>query len=90
MMTWFFLLVAIGLTIIIAIPFYRVLKGPTVFDRLLGVGAIGTKTTVIICFIGLLYGRLDMFIDIALVYAILMFISVIMISKYFETDKAKE
>jgi multicomponent Na+:H+ antiporter subunit F len=86
----FFLFSAIGLTIIISISFYRVIKGPTVFDRLLGVGAIGTKTTVIICFIGLLFNRLDMFIDIALVYAILNFISVIMISKYFETPKAKE
>jgi multicomponent Na+:H+ antiporter subunit F len=78
------------LTIIIAIPFYRVVKGPTVFDRLLGVGAIGTKTMVIICFIGLLFDRLDMFIDIALVYAILSFITIVMISKYFETPKAKE
>jgi multicomponent Na+:H+ antiporter subunit F len=89
-MEQFFLYSAIGLTIIIAIPFYRVVKGPTVFDRLLGVGAIGTKTMVIICFIGLLFNRLDMFIDIALVYAILSFITVIMISKYFETPKAKE
>jgi multicomponent Na+:H+ antiporter subunit F len=89
-MNSFFLYSAIGLTVIIAIPFYRVIKGPTVFDRLLGAGAIGTKTTVIICFIGLLFNRLEMFIDIALVYAILNFITVIMISKYFETDKAKE
>jgi multicomponent Na+:H+ antiporter subunit F len=89
-MEHFFLYAAIGLTVIIAIPFYRVLKGPTVFDRLLGVGAIGTKTMVIICFIGLLFDRLDMFIDIALVYAILTFITVVMISKYFETPKAKE
>jgi multicomponent Na+:H+ antiporter subunit F len=86
----FFIYAAIGLTVIIAIPFYRVVKGPTVFDRLLGVGAIGTKTMVIICFIGLLFDRLDMFIDIALVYAILSFITVVMISKYFETPKAKE
>jgi multicomponent Na+:H+ antiporter subunit F len=89
-MEQFFLFSAIGLAIIIAIPFYRVVKGPTVFDRLLGVGAIGTKTMVIICFIGLLYDRLDMFIDIALVYAILSFVTVVMISKYFETPKAKE
>jgi multicomponent Na+:H+ antiporter subunit F len=89
-MEQFFLYAAIGLTIIIAIPFYRVVKGPTVFDRLLGAGAIGTKTMVIICFIGLLFDRLDMFIDIALVYAILSFITIVMISKYFETPKAKE
>jgi multicomponent Na+:H+ antiporter subunit F len=89
-MEQFFLFTAIGLAVIIAIPFYRVVKGPTVFDRILGVGAIGTKTMVIICFIGLLFERLDMFIDIALVYAILSFITIVMISKYFETPKSKE
>ncbi|MFO7445888.1 MAG: monovalent cation/H+ antiporter complex subunit F [Ignavibacteriaceae bacterium] len=89
-METFFLFIAISLTVIIIIPFYRVIKGPTVFDRLLGTGAIGTKVTVIICLIGLLFNRLDMFIDIALVYAILNFITVIIVSKYFETDKAKE
>jgi multicomponent Na+:H+ antiporter subunit F len=51
-MDYFFILVAIGLTIIIIIPFYRVVKGPTVFDRLLGAGAIGTKTLVLILLLG--------------------------------------
>jgi multicomponent Na+:H+ antiporter subunit F len=89
-METFFIFVTIGLTIIIVIPFYRVLRGPTVFDRLLGAGAIGTKTLVIICLIGFLFDRLDMFIDIALVYAILSFIGTIITAKYFETEKAKE
>lgn len=86
----FFIYITIGLTIIIVIPFYRVVKGPTVFDRLLGAGAIGTKTLVLILLLGFLFNRLEMFIDIALAYAILNFISSLIIAKYFSTENAKE
>ncbi|MBS3944262.1 MAG: hypothetical protein KGZ42_02080 [Melioribacter sp.] len=86
----FIIFISISLTIIIIIPFYRVLKGPTVFDRLLGAGAIGTKTVVLILLLGLLFKRLEMFIDIALAYAILSFISSLIVAKYFSTEKAKE
>ncbi|MEW6507542.1 MAG: monovalent cation/H+ antiporter complex subunit F [Bacteroidota bacterium] len=86
----FLIFISISLTIIIIIPFYRVIKGPTVFDRLLGASAIGTKTVVLILLIGLLFQRLDMFIDIALAYATLNFIGSLIVAKYFSTDKAKE
>lgn len=85
----FFIYISIGLTIIIIIPFYRVVKGPTVFDRLLGAAAVGTKTLVLILFFGYLFGRMDMVIDIALAYSILNFISTLVIAKYFSTEKAK-
>lgn len=85
----FFIYTSIVITIIIAIPFYRVVKGPTVFDRLLGAGAIGTKTMVLILLLGFLFERLEMFIDIALAYAVLNFISTLIIAKYFSTEKAK-
>jgi multicomponent Na+:H+ antiporter subunit F len=88
-MELFFIYAAIVLTVIIIIPFYRVVKGPTVFDRLLGASAIGTKTLVLILLLGLLFKRLEMFIDIALAYAVLNFISTLIIAKYFSTDKAK-
>jgi multicomponent Na+:H+ antiporter subunit F len=83
----FFLLSAIVLTIIIAVPLVRVLKGPTVFDRLLATNAIATKTIVLICIIGYLYGRIDMFIDITLAYAILGFVSSLVIAKYVISSK---
>lgn len=78
----FFLYSAIFLTVIIAIPIIRVIKGPTVFDRLVGVNAIATKTIVLIALMGFLYGRIDMFIDITIAYAILGFIANIAIAKY--------
>ena len=87
-----FVYIAVVLTLIIIIPFYRVIAGPTLFDRLLGVGAIGTKTLVLICLVGFVYGRIDMFIDITLAYAILNFIGNIAIAKYFihpKTDSGR-
>lgn len=72
------------LTIAILLPFYRVLQGPTVFDRMLGVGMIGTKTVMLICLVGYLYGRLDMFVDIAVAYAMLNFIGGVVVAKYLD------
>lgn len=83
----FFLVSAIVLTIIIAVPLVRVLKGPTVFDRLLATNAIATKTIVIICLIGFLYRRIDMFVDITLAYAILGFVGSVVIAKYVISSK---
>ena len=82
MMESFFLLAAILLTVIIAVPLIRVLKGPTVFDRLLAANAIATKTLVLICLIGFLFGRIDMFVDITLAYGILGFIGSLVIAKF--------
>ena len=79
-----FYYIAIALSIIISVPFYRVLKGPTIFDRLLGAGAIGTKTMVLVCLIGFLYKRIELSVDIVLAYAILNFIALVVIARYFQ------
>lgn len=79
----FFLYSAVILTAIIAVPAYRVVKGPTVFDRLIGTNAIATKTIALICLIGYVFGRIDMFVDITLAYAILGFIGSLAIARYF-------
>lgn len=90
MMDKFFLYYTIVLTVIIFIPLYRVVKGPTIFDRMLGAGAIGTKTMVLILAIGFIFNRVDMFVDITLAYAVLNFIGTIAIAKFLGTEKAKE
>jgi len=79
----------VALSIIIVMPLYRVLVGPTLFDRLLGAGVIGTKTIVLIALIGLVFDRLDMFVDIAVAYAVLNFIGSIAIAKYFVAPHRK-
>lgn len=63
------------LLILMMIPLlYRAIVGPTTIDRVIGVNIIGTKTTVLLLLIGLLFGRVEMFIDLALTYALLNFL----------------
>ena len=75
------------LSLIMLLPLYRAVFGPTVVDRIIGVNAIGSKTTVLLILIGLIYGRVDMFVDIALAYALLNFIAVLAASRYFQKKK---
>jgi len=63
---------------------YRAVKGPRVYDRVLAVNVIGTKTVVLIAIIGFIYER-PHFLDIALVYALMNFIATIAFLKYRET-----
>jgi len=86
----FFLYYTVVLTVIIFIPLYRVVQGPTVFDRMLGAGAVGTKTMVLILVIGLVFRRFDMFVDITLAYAVLNFIGTVAIAKFLGTEKGNE
>ena len=66
---------------------YRALFGPTILDRLIGVNAIGSKTTALLIIVGLMYHRVDMFVDISLAYAMLNFIAVLAASRYFHKRK---
>jgi multicomponent Na+:H+ antiporter subunit F len=84
----FFVATTVALVAIILIPFYRVAVGPTIFDRLLAIGAMGAKTIGLVCLFGFLYQRFDMFVDIALAYAILNFIGGIAVAKYFTAGPA--
>lgn len=60
-----------------------VLVRPGVFDRIIGMGVVGSKTTVLLAFVGVLFERLDMFIDLAITYALLNFIVTLAVAKYF-------
>jgi len=80
----FYLGVSILLCMLVLLCLYRVLYGPTIIDRIVGVGAIGTKTLVILVLMGFIYGRLDMFLDISIAYALLNFIGTIAAAKFFE------
>jgi multicomponent Na+:H+ antiporter subunit F len=85
--------IVIGLTLVLVVaallPFYRVVVGPTVFDRMMGVGVIGTKTVILVCFAGFAYRRLDMFIDIAIAYAMLNYIGTVVVAKYLDNAGAR-
>jgi multicomponent Na+:H+ antiporter subunit F len=75
-----------ALVIILAafLALYRAVKGPRIYDRVLAVNVIGTKTVVLLALLGYVYER-PHFLDIALVYALINFIATIAILKYRET-----
>lgn len=74
------ILFSAGLTII------RLIKGPTVFDRILAANLIGTKTIVLILLVGYIYGR-PHFADLAFVYALVSFIFTIALLRYMEKGR---
>jgi len=86
-MDTFLLSCAVYLSLLMVLSLYRAIFGPTVLDRLIGANAIGSKTVVLLIFIGFIYHRVDMFVDIALAYALLNFIAVLAASRYFQKRK---
>ena len=74
---------AIALMITMAFAVIRAFVGPTLYDRILAVNMFGTKTVLIIAVLGILRGRPEL-LDIALVYALINFIGVIALLKYFK------
>ncbi len=72
------------LTILILVYMYRVFQGPTVYDRILGLNGISTKAIILLTILGSLYSRLEMFVDIALGYAVLNIIGGLAVGKYLE------
>lgn len=86
-MTAFFYFVLVVTIFLIVLMLYRVFTGPTIFDRLNGLGVIGADTILLLMVIGYIDGRPDMYIDIALSYALLGFVSSVVIARYVEGVK---
>ena len=74
---------SIAILLVMALALTRALKADTVYDRILGVNMFGTKTVLFIAAIGFLSGRPD-FLDIAIVYALINFIGMIAVLRFFE------
>ena len=83
-MTNFFLFVLLVLAGLIGAYLYRVLQGPTIFDRVLGLNGISTKAIILLIVIGIVYDRVEMFIDISTGYALLNIVGALAVAKYLE------
>ena len=59
----FFLTVALVILVAVLLSLYRVLLGPHIIDRIVGVNVIGTKTIALIVLTGYLFDRAEHFID---------------------------
>ena len=56
--------------------------GPTVYDRMNGLGVAGADTILLIILFGYLDGRPEMYVDIAMSYALIGFVGSVIIAKY--------
>ena len=71
--------ILLGMFLVLA----RAFLGPTVFDRILAVNATGTKAVIFVAVLGFIVERPE-WIDIALLYGLINFVTTISILKFQE------
>ncbi len=85
-MPWIYLATAVVLLVGMFMILIRAIAGPTVYDRILATNALGTKTIVFVTLLGYVSGRTE-FIDMAIIYALVSFITTIAILKFAEMGR---
>ena len=92
----YFYLYAFSLLVVVILmlfSFLRAVKGPRIADRIVSINMIGTQTMVIICILALLL-RQGYLADVALIYAMISFLGVVVLCKVylgvFRSRQAKE
>ncbi len=77
-----FLAITAALFVAVLLVLVRLFGGPTLYDRVLAVNTFGTLTVLILSSLGFVTERPD-FLDIAMLYALINFVSTIAILKFF-------
>jgi len=75
----------LAILVVMIMAITRGIMGPTHYDRILAVNMFGTKTVLLISLLGFVMGRPE-FLDIAIVYALINFISVIGVLRYSDSS----
>ncbi len=78
-----FYVATFAILITISLALARAFMGPTVYDTILAINMVGTKTVLLIAVFAVLSERTDM-LDIALTYALINFIGVVAVLKFVE------
>ena len=64
--------------------------GTSIYDKLIGILVLSTKVILILILIGFVDGRRDMYVDIAISYGILGFISSVILAKFLGQKGGRE
>ncbi len=83
-MSPFLLTMLVLLALMTAAALVRVVLGPTVFDRLVAVSLVTVNAVALLVLLGFVFERGDLFLDIALVFAMLSFLLPVVLGRYFE------
>ncbi len=62
---------------------FRVLKEPSLLDRIAAADAVGVMMTIVLVLLGLFFER-TIFLDIAIVYALLLFADTLIIARFMD------
>ena len=84
-MNAFLLAVAAAVVVNSLLSSYRLIKGPTLQDRLIGVNIINTQALVVLLLIFFTAERPGLYLDIAVLYALLNLVLTVTLSRYLET-----
>lgn len=79
----FYHIILIIIAIFTSVVIIRVIIGPTIWDRLLGLNMISSKIIMSIVILALITKR-SFLLDIALVYAFLGFVGTVLIARFIE------
>jgi multicomponent Na+:H+ antiporter subunit F len=74
--------VIVAILVTMALALTRALIGPSVYDRVLAVNMLGTKTVLLLAVVAFFMDRPD-FLDLALTYALINFIGVLAVLEFF-------
>lgn len=77
---------AVFLALLSFMCLYRAYAGPTAADRVVAINVITTKIAMLIVLLSIITGQ-EVFVDVALIYAMMGFIATICVSKYIEKGK---
>ena len=78
-----FLAAILAILVTMALALIRAFRGPSVYDRMLAANMFGTKTVLLIA-VGGYALNWPSFVDVALLYAMVNFVSTIAIMRFFE------
>ena len=76
--------IAVPILLALVLVMVRAVRGPSLYDRLLSANTLGTIVVLLLVLFGCEEGRLGLFLDIALVYALVNFIGTVAVLKFFE------
>ena len=85
----FYLWSAVALSLMLLFPLYRMVKGPTIYARLVGAAMMGTKTMVLLLLMGFAVGRADMYVDISIGYGLALLVGHLVTAKYLEKSATR-
>ena len=80
--SWIFISIFIFLAILLLFCLIRAIKGPTIADRVVAVNMMGTIVMVVIAMLAVYMGE-GYLLDICLIYAMISFLSVVVLSKVY-------